>query len=214
MSQPVVDRSITINVSMSWYAHAVGKLLTHATCHMFPEKILTVANVKAIIEAIDRAQICPGNPDPEMVELFERRSHSIATTENYHAAYVDVMDVTSSDGVQFARTVRHNACEILCQQKGRHSHICSACQQYRGNLRVMRWRSQHCDNPTASRTAHNSHTNIHFLNVREMEKRLRNVQQQKRSATAKIQRLEEKMQDDIEENGVVLSEPEVDVVND
>ena len=44
-----------------------------------------------------------------------------------------------------------------------------------------------------------------------MEKRLRNVQQQKRIVTAEIQRLEEKI---IEENGVVLSELEADVVND
>lgn len=77
---------------------------------------------------------------------------------------------------------------------------------------MMRWRSQQCDNP--SRTSHNSHTNIRFLNVKEMEERLRNVQQQKRSVTAKVQKLEEKMKKDIEENGVALTEPEADVVND
>ena len=78
----------------------------------------------------------------------------------------------------------------------------------------MRWRSQQCDSLAASRTAHNSHTNIRFLNVKEMEERLRNVQQKKKIVTAKVQKLEEKMKKDIDENGVMLSEPEVEVVRD
>ena len=182
-SQPAIERSVSINVSMCWHAHAMGKLLTHATCQLlstFPQRILNIAMVTEIVDAIDRAHICPGNPDPEMVELFERKGHSIITADNYHnmqAAYIDVVDVTNSSGVQFARTVRHNECEILCQQKERHPYMCSACQLYRSNLHVMRWRSQQCDNPAANRTAHNSHTNIRFLNVKEMEERLRNVQQ-------------------------------------
>ena len=85
------DRKISLrqyNVSMSWHAHAMGKLLTHATCQLlslFPQRILSVANVKEIVDSIDRALICPGNPDPEMVELFERRGDSIITADNYHS---------------------------------------------------------------------------------------------------------------------------------
>ena len=172
VTQPVVARSGTINVTMSWHAHAVGKLLTWETCQLlstFPEKIVDATCVKEIIDA---AQTCPGNPDPEIIELFERRGHS--TADNYCAAYIDVVDTTNSDGVQYAHTIHYNECEILCQPKGRHPHMCSACQGYRGNLRVMRWRSQQCDIP--SRIAHNSHTDIRYLNVKEMEERLRNVQ--------------------------------------
>lgn len=44
-----------------------------------------MANVKEIVDSIDRALICPGNPDPEMVELFERRGDSIITADNYHS---------------------------------------------------------------------------------------------------------------------------------
>ena len=140
ISQPVIERSVSINVSMSWHAHAMGKLLTHATCQllrMFPQRISSIAIVKEIADAIDRAHICPGNPDPEMVELFERRGHSITTADNHNmqAAYIDVVDVTNSNGALFARTVRHNECDILCQQKERHPHMCSACQLYRSNLR-------------------------------------------------------------------------------
>ena len=119
-SQPAIERSVSINVSMCWHAHAMGKLLTHATCQLlstFPQRILNIAMVTEIVDAIDRAHICPGNPDPEMVELFERKGHSIITADNYHnmqAAYIDVVDVTNSSGVQFSRTVCHNECEILC----------------------------------------------------------------------------------------------------
>ena len=126
VTQPMIARSVTINVNMSWHAHAVGKLLTRETCPLlsiFPEKIWDVTCVKEITDAVDRAQICPGHPDPEMVELFERRGHS--TTDNYHTAYIDVVDVTNSDGVQYARTIHHNECEILCQQQGRHPHVLS-----------------------------------------------------------------------------------------
>ena len=79
---------------------------------------------------------------------------------------------------------------------------------------MMRWRSQQteCNSPSnSSRTSHNSHTNI---NVKEMEERLRNVQQQKRKMTAKYQKLEEKMKKDIDENGIPLTEPEADVVEE
>ena len=213
MTQPVVARSVTISITMSWHAYAVGKLLTRECCQLlstFPDKILDATSVTEIIDAVDSAQLCPGNPDPEIVELFERRGHSAA--DDYCAAYIDVVDVTNSDGVQYARTVRHNKCEILCQQKGRQPYICSACQLYKGSLRVMKWRSQQCDVP--SRTSHNSHTNIRYLNVEEMEERLRNVQKQKKSVTNKAKKLEEKMKQDIEENGVALTEPEINVVND
>ena len=144
-----------------------------------------------------------------MVEVFERRGHSVTTTDNYLTAHTDMLDVTNSSGAQFACKVCHNECDILCQQKGRHPHMCSACQLYRGNLHAMRWQFQQCDIP--SRISHNSHANIHFLNAKEIGERLKNVQQQKRSVTAKVQKLEEKMKI---VNEVVLSEPEVDVVND
>ena len=55
----------------------------------------------------------PGNSDSEMVELIKRRGHS--TTDNYHATYTDVVDVTNCDGVQYTGTIHHNKCEILCQ---------------------------------------------------------------------------------------------------
>ena len=58
------------------------------------------------------------------------------------------------------------------------------------------------------RTSHNSHTNIRILNVKEMEERLRNLQQQKRKVTAKYQNLEEKMKKDID---IPLTEPEADI---
>ena len=94
-------------------------------------------------------------------------------------------------------------------------HTCSVCQLYRENLRVMRWHSQQCDSPSnSSRTSHNNHTNIQFLNVKEMEERLRKVPRQKRKMTAKYQKLEEKMKKDIDENGIPLTEPEADIVEE
>ena len=112
--------------------------------------------------------------------------HTCGKTKKKKKSRRALFNRRNSDGVQYARTICHNKGEILCQQKGRHPHMCSACQGYRGNLRVMRWRSQQCDIP--SRTAHNSYTNIRYLNVKEMEERLRNVQQQKKTMTAKIKK--------------------------
>ena len=88
-------------------------------------------------------------------EVFENR------IDNQHtaAAYVDVYDIQASDGNHYAR---HNKCEILCQRRSKYPHVCSACQSYTSTLRVLKSRFNHAD--CVSRTAHNSHTNIRFLN--------------------------------------------------
>ena len=56
---------------------------------------------KGNYNVIDRAQICPGNPDPEMAELFERRGHCTIDDNHHAVAYIDVEDVTNSDEVPY-----------------------------------------------------------------------------------------------------------------
>ena len=185
---PTIVLSVTINTSMTWHAHALGKLITRTSCPLlgqFPERIPDIVLIKSIVHAIETAVVCPGNPDKELLEVFENRSDNQHTA----AAYVDIYDIQASDGNHYAHTVRHNKCEILCQRRSKYPRVCSACQSYRSTLRVLKSRFNHAD--CVSRTAHNSHTNIRFLNEEEKEARLRGVQKKKKSVLFMNQKLKE-----------------------
>ena len=67
MSQGKVERSITVNTDMSRHVHIAGKLVPIATNKVlrdFPCRISEVKCLQCIMECVERAHICPGNPHP------------------------------------------------------------------------------------------------------------------------------------------------------
>ena len=98
MSEAVVERSVTVIINISWHTHAASKLVTNSSCRLlqgFPDKISGMQCFKEILKAVDQATLCPGNPDPEFVELF-KGNHTVS-----------FLDVT---------TIRHSQCEVLCKR--------------------------------------------------------------------------------------------------
>ena len=62
MSEAVVERSVTVTISMSWHAHAASKLVTNSSCRLlqgFPDKISGMQYFKEILKAVDQATLCP-----------------------------------------------------------------------------------------------------------------------------------------------------------
>ena len=112
MSGAVVERSVTVTINMSWQVHAASKLVTNSSCRLlqsFPDRISGMRCFKEILKAVDQATLCPGNPDPEFVELF-KGNHTVS-----------FLDVT---------TIRHSQCEVLCERNGRFPKRCRKCCDY------------------------------------------------------------------------------------
>ena len=106
MSQAKVERSITVNTDMSWHVHIAGKLVPIATNKVlrdFPCRISEVKCLQSIMECVVRAHICPGNPQPEFVEIVNKRGGSSAGSK---VAFVDSeVEVVDVDGCMYGRTV-------------------------------------------------------------------------------------------------------------
>jgi len=106
MSQAKVERSITVNTDMSWHVHIAGKLVPIATNKVlrdFPCRISEVKCLQRIMECVERAHICPGNPQPEFVEIVNKRGGSSAGSK---VAFVDSeVEVVDVDGCMYGRTV-------------------------------------------------------------------------------------------------------------
>ena len=114
LSQAKVGRSITVNTNMSWHVHVAGKLVAKDTSKLireFPHQITDVKCLHAIIQCVERAHICPGNPQLEFVEIVEKRGGSSAGKK---VAFVDSEgEVVDVDGRMYGRTVRRCDCELL-----------------------------------------------------------------------------------------------------
>ena len=69
-------RSITINTDMSWHVHIAGKLVPIATNKVLRDFLGRISEVKylqSIMECVERVHICPGNPQPEFVEIVNKQ---------------------------------------------------------------------------------------------------------------------------------------------
>ena len=67
MSQVKVERSITVNSDMSWHVHIAGKLVPIAAKKVLKDFSCRISEVKClqrIMQCVEGAHICPGNPQP------------------------------------------------------------------------------------------------------------------------------------------------------
>ena len=104
MSQAKVERSITVNTDMSRHVHVAGKLVsTNKVLKEFPSRVSDVKCLQHMMQCVERAHLCPGNPQPEFVEVVNKRASS------NKAAYVDSeVEVIDVDGQMYGRTVRRS----------------------------------------------------------------------------------------------------------
>ena len=178
MSQAKIERSITVNTSMSWHVHIAGKLVAVATNRVlkeFPGYIPDIKCLQHIMQCVEMAHICPGNPQPEFVEIANKRCGSSASGKvAFVDSEVEVMDI---NGRMYGRTVRRSDCELLCPPNSSRPKRCRNCMQYRSQLRVAKSRNQRQD--SSGRIAHDSYCNIRYLSEEENVQRLHSAQKQK-----------------------------------
>ncbi len=111
MSSPSVERSITIDINMTWYAHARGRILTRNSNKLlrkFPALIHGMSILLEIIDVVTQATMCPGNPDPEFVEVIEKRGGTIHSPNGQVMCMLDsASEITNHDGRVYGRTNVH-----------------------------------------------------------------------------------------------------------
>ena len=80
-----VMMSLSINSELKWTVHYLQHQLTAANCPLLsslPDTISNVAKVMEIIETLDAAKYCVGNPDQDFAEYWQYRLstlHGIAS---------------------------------------------------------------------------------------------------------------------------------------
>ena len=215
MAPPSVERSITIDADMSWYAHARQRVLTSRSSKLlssFPARIRELADLLVIVRTVIHATVCPGNPDPEFVDVIEKRGGSLLGPDGQVVGVLDSTgEVTNHDGRVYGRTIRRYDCEVLLcvgepTSASTTSKRCKSCVQYRNNIRSMAHRLKACS--IATNTAHDSHTPYCRLDDQEKVQRLRNLQKEKKILKASNKKLQLRAQRLIENEGIKLTETE------
>ena len=155
-----------------------------------PILIESVEDLHEVCSSMAKATICKGNDDSTFVNLLESKG---GVAKNVSGAVIAKIDVTQSHS-----TVRHHNCNIIS-----NAVRCGVCENYRPTLRAMLSRSKRT-NETA-KTGSDSHTNYRYLQADELKCRLRNVQRAKRIAERTIIKLKQKINSNIDQDGIDLS---------
>ena len=178
-----------------------GRRIDHCCSSLkkVPPKIRFPATLQQLVTKVHMLRTCAGNPDEQYLSLIDRRRGKIhrGTEES---AFVDNFFPVEIDGQVYSRTVRSAKCEFLVD-----AVRCESCKHYRANLRALssRQNKQTLCTPT-KRTSTSSHVNFRYLNTPEKAKRFLNCSTEARVAKQKVKRLEQKLKEVTEKDGVSL----------
>lgn len=200
-----VATNVIIHTDLSWNVIYRGMKVS-ATCNIlteFPQTITDSRTVQRLLERVDQAVICPGNPEDVFVAVCKKRGGTIKGQRGHGdtVAFIDESPVTDSKGQSHPQTVRRVDCDILCEPSNEHPLPCQSCRAFRSTLR-----SAACRINTVDRTAASSHASYASLSPKEKDKRLQNVHQSLRLANQQIRRLEAKVDSLISKDGISLHE--------
>ena len=185
--------SVLLTHDLSWSVHINGKKVP-ATCKLlveFPAMISSPIIISNLLCSIHHAAVCPGNADEDFVTLCEKRGGTMKKGGDIIA----YLDKTSLDGHQSVRRVE---CDVIYDHLSRRVR-CQACQSFRSTLRSAVHRSSHNDS-----TAISSHTNYIHLTPDEKDERMKNLHQSLRIAKQQAKRLQSKISQLIESEGIPL----------
>lgn len=118
-------------------------------------------------------------------------------------AYVDPTPVFHTTGENFPSTVRRTNCDVLCEKKDCNPKRCSSCQSYWSGLGSI---VSHDNKPpnTEDGTSPSSSTPYERLSSSAKNERLKKLHQLVRSTKLKVRRLESRLKELIERDGVQL----------
>ncbi len=186
---------------LSWQVFFNTKQLP-TTCRLLrniPSTVDSPAAVMKLLNVVETATPCPGNPDTHFISLVEKRGGSIRGERGYGntVAYVD-----TSGQEKHPPTVRREGCDLLCERASSEPSRCKVCQDFRTTLRCATSRLRNAEE--SDRTQATSHTKYSTLDPSEKTARMKNMHKSLLLVKQRNKRLEDKVKELIEKSGVLL----------
>ncbi len=168
-----VTSSVIVHCDKSWDVfYCDRKVPTFNTLlASFPDHIGSSEVATQLLTKVDRAVLCPGNPEEKFVDLCSKRGGEVKGERGHGAviACIDNTSVTDSHGKIYGSSVRRTDCEVICSLPAR----CKACSVFRSSLRKTL--SRHRKGSSEERTSASSHACYKHLTSAEKDTRLRNL---------------------------------------
>ena len=174
----------------------------------FPQTFETSDQVSMLVELVDQAFICPGNPDQKFVDICQSKGGTIngLRGNGNPVAFIDKHCVIDSNGQSYPCTIRRVDCDLLCTPSSQFPQRCRSCQVFRTTLRSSVSRST---NAVDTRTNPSSHTQYKSLSLAEKDLRLSNLHCSMKILKQQITRLETRLKRLTESEGLSLREDDV-----
>ena len=146
-SLPRIERTVSVQSNLSWYACVCGRLLHPDDCKIFsdlPKHVSSINSLFSILECVASVQLCPGNPDPDFVLLI---MHERGIFKGENKTVVATLDETFDvidNRCTYQQTIRTKDCDVLCRLSsvGDRTVGCRSCSRFRGHLRVKSRQSE------------------------------------------------------------------------
>jgi hypothetical protein len=214
-SFPVITVSVGLQENFTWKLYALGRSLdpsTLPTTSTWPTTLVSVAEVKKVLDLLDSLKVCPGIPDEKFYPLvlarkgkFINLSGTICSTSvvywcSMHVfVHVCVLDrdccalssipaentvLAYQDFGLSGSTIRTSDCTLLFSQ----SRQCNKCTKFRVTLNAILRRLER-EQAQSDRTSRSTHTNFRFLNTPEKNARLSEMRVSLKNCQKQIQRM-------------------------
>ena len=208
-----VRSTVVVHSDLTWSVHLKQKPVP-VTCQVLPQASTSPSPsmVLQLLDRIDCAYVCPGNPDSDFVHICQKRG-GVMKGERGNGetvASIDSSRTVDCDGNEYPCTVRHINCELLYVRQPQIKR-CNTCQHYRATLRVCRARQSSMSDE--SKTCASSRTKYSSLTPMEKDKRLKNLQQSLQQTKQQMRQLEARAQQVVERDGIQLSQEDADDVS-
>ena len=197
--------SLLVNEDSSCFVFVGGKQVPSSS-----EVLMNLhsSNAVEVINAVEDAAVCPGNPEESYILACKKRGGSIrgARGDGDVVAIMDDMAVQGPDGEQYTSTVRRLDCSLLVCLKGKkYPSRCKSCQMFRKTLRSIVSRQEGKTDCTAA----DSHTRYKDLTSSEKDQRMKNLHSALRLSRQKATRLEAKVRKVIADKAMSFQEEDV-----
>lgn len=197
-SEPMkISHSIIINSNMSWSVFVHGYKVSsrkNTPLSQFPDK-LPAASLQSLINVVDSASVCPGNPDKKFIDMVKAKKGALKSISGEKAAAIDDAFQVSLNGEVYQQTIRTTDCSLLV-----HGAKCQACTDCRSHLRAThsRW--------SRNKDKVSKFSNNRYLNTPQKQRKMKDLQARAYAAEQEVKKLQEYIKSSTEKNGVLVDE--------
>lgn len=155
-----------------------------------PDK-LDQDSLKLLLSKPDCSKVCPKHPDHNFVEMLLSKKGKVMSRDGKDVvASIDSSVPVNLNGDIYTHTVRRSTCEILTSDVK-----CEQCVIFRDTLRKSfhRWKKGTESLSRHQCTASTSHTNLHYLNTPEKQRRYQKLKVRSDTAERKVKKMMERL---------------------